>query len=484
MAEKNIKATEETKAKTKKKTESKAKTKKKTESKAKSEETKNTGSKAKSEETKNTGSKAKSEETKTTGSKAKTAGSKKSVSKPKAMSESKKTDSSDKAVLDEKEADTKAKTEAGEKKPDKAEMDKRLDGLLKIAKKHGNSLSYQQISSAFEGVRLGNEQYDYMLAFLDKHDINMTKDDISVDDIDDDDVVITEEDEADAANIDISIPDGISVEDPVRMYLKEIGKVPLLSADEEIELAKRMENGDEDAKHRLEEANLRLVVSIAKRYVGRGMLFLDLIQEGNLGLIKAVEKFDYRKGYKFSTYATWWIRQAITRAIADQARTIRIPVHMVETINKQVRVSRQLLQELGREPKPEEIAERMGTDVERVREILKISQEPVSLETPIGEEEDSHLGDFIQDENAPVPADAATFTLLHEQLSEVLNTLTPREKKVLVLRFGLEDGRNRTLEEVGKEFNVTRERIRQIEAKALRKLRHPSRSRKLRDYLE
>lgn len=462
MAEKKIKTTEETKAKTKKKTESKAKT----------------------EETKKTESKAKSEETKTTGSKAKTAGSKKSVSKPKAMSESKKTESSDKAVLDKKEADTKAKTEAREKKPDKAEMDKRLDGLFNIAKKHGNSLSYQQISSAFEGVRLGNEQYDYMLAFLDKHNINMTKDEISVDDIDDDDVVITEEDEADAANIDISIPDGISVEDPVRMYLKEIGKVPLLSADEEIELAKRMENGDEDAKHRLEEANLRLVVSIAKRYVGRGMLFLDLIQEGNLGLIKAVEKFDYRKGYKFSTYATWWIRQAITRAIADQARTIRIPVHMVETINKQVRVSRQLLQELGREPKPEEIAERMGTDVERVREILKISQEPVSLETPIGEEEDSHLGDFIQDENAPVPADAATFTLLHEQLSEVLNTLTPREKKVLVLRFGLEDGRNRTLEEVGKEFNVTRERIRQIEAKALRKLRHPSRSRKLRDYLE
>ena len=346
MAEKKIKTTEETKAKTKKKTESKAKT----------------------EETKKTESKAKSEETKNTGSKAKTAGSKKSVSKPKAMSESKKTESSDKAVLDKKEADTKAKTEAREKKPDKAEMDKRLDGLFNIAKKHGNSLSYQQISSAFEGVRLGNEQYDYMLAFLDKHNINMTKDEISVDDIDDDDVVITEEDEADAANIDISIPDGISVEDPVRMYLKEIGKVPLLSADEEIELAKKMEDGGdegEEAKKKLAEANLRLVVSIAKRYVGRGMLFLDLIQEGNLGLIKAVEKFDYRKGYKFSTYATWWIRQAITRAIADQARTIRIPVHMVETINKLIRVSRQLLQELGREPSPEEIAEEMDIPEEK-----------------------------------------------------------------------------------------------------------------------
>ena len=284
--------------------------------------------------------------------------------------------------------------------------------------------------------------------------------------------------------IDISVPDGVSIDDPVRMYLKEIGKVPLLSADEEIELAKRMEEGDEDAKHRLSEANLRLVVSIAKRYVGRGMLFLDLIQEGNLGLIKAVEKFDYRKGYKFSTYATWWIRQAITRAIADQARTIRIPVHMVETINKLIRVSRQLLQEYGREPLPEEIAEEMGISEDKVREIIKIAQEPVSLETPIGEEEDSHLGDFIPDDDAPAPAEAAAFTLLKEQLMSVLSTLTPREEMVLKLRFGLEDGRARTLEEVGKEFKVTRERIRQIEAKALRKLRHPSRSRKLKDSID
>ena len=309
--------------------------------------------------------------------------------------------------------------------------------------------------------------------------------DVDTDDlIDEDDIVLTEEDEVDVENIDLSVPEGVSIEDPVRMYLKEIGKVPLLSAEEEIELALRMEQGDEEAKKKLAEANLRLVVSIAKRYVGRGMLFLDLIQEGNLGLIKAVEKFDYRKGFKFSTYATWWIRQAITRAIADQARTIRIPVHMVETINKLIRVSRQLLQELGREPTPEEIAEEMKMPVERVREILKISQEPVSLETPIGEEEDSHLGDFIQDDNVPVPVDAAAYTLLREQLEEVLDTLTDREKKVLSLRFGLEDGRGRTLEEVGKEFNVTRERIRQIEAKALRKLRHPTRSRKLRDYLE
>ena len=292
------------------------------------------------------------------------------------------------------------------------------------------------------------------------------------------------EDQTDEDKLDISLPDGISIDDPVRMYLKEIGKVPLLSADEEIELAKRMEKGDEEAKKRLAEANLRLVVSIAKRYVGRGMLFLDLIQEGNLGLIKAVEKFDYRKGYKFSTYATWWIRQAITRAIADQARTIRIPVHMVETINKLIRVSRQLLQELGRDPSPEEIAKELDMPVSKVREIMKIAQEPVSLETPIGEEEDSHLGDFIEDKEMMIPADAAAFTLLKEQLLEVLGTLTDREQKVLRLRFGLDDGRARTLEEVGKEFNVTRERIRQIEAKALRKLRHPSRSKKLRDYLE
>ena len=284
--------------------------------------------------------------------------------------------------------------------------------------------------------------------------------------------------------IDLSVPDGIAIDDPVRMYLKEIGRVPLLTAEEEVKYAKLMEEGDEEAKRRLAEANLRLVVSIAKRYVGRGMLFLDLIQEGNLGLIKAVEKFDYHKGYKFSTYATWWIRQAITRAIADQARTIRIPVHMVETINKLIRVQRQLIQELGRDPSPEEIAKEMDIPVERVREILKISQEPVSLETPIGEEEDSHLGDFIEDEEALAPAEAASFFLLREQLEDVLGTLTPREKKVLQLRFGLEDGRSRTLEEVGQEFGVTRERIRQIEAKALRKLRHPSRSKKLKDYLD
>ena len=301
---------------------------------------------------------------------------------------------------------------------------------------------------------------------------------------------IAEPDESEIAavevplEIDLSVPEGVAIDDPVRMYLKEIGRVPLLSADEEIVLAQRMEQGDEEAKHRLSEANLRLVVSIAKRYVGRGMLFLDLIQEGNLGLIKAVDKFDYRKGYKFSTYATWWIRQAITRAIADQARTIRIPVHMVETINKLIRVSRQLLQEYGREPLPEEIAAEMGISEEKVREIIKIAQEPVSLETPIGEEEDSHLGDFLPDEDAPAPAEAAAFTMLKEQLMSVLSTLTPREEMVLKLRFGLEDGRQRTLEEVGKEFKVTRERIRQIEAKALRKLRHPSRSRKLKDSLD
>ena len=365
----------------------------------------------------------------------------------------------------------------------------KLVGLLELAKKKKNVLEYQEISDYFKDQPLDAEQMDKIFDFLEASGVDvlritensaddlMLDDDMDIDGLDD-------EEEVELDKINLSVPEGVSIEDPVRMYLKEIGKVPLLSAEEEIELAKKMEQGDENAKKRLAEANLRLVVSIAKRYVGRGMLFLDLIQEGNLGLIKAVEKFDYRKGYKFSTYATWWIRQAITRAIADQARTIRIPVHMVETINKLIRVSRQLLQELGREPTPEEIAEEMDMPVDRVREILKISQEPVSLETPIGEEEDSHLGDFIQDDNVPVPADAAAFTLLKEQLVEVLGTLTEREQKVLRLRFGLDDGRARTLEEVGKEFNVTRERIRQIEAKALRKLRHPSRSRKLKDYLD
>ncbi len=360
----------------------------------------------------------------------------------------------------------------------KAKLQEKLQELLALAKKKKNSLEYQEISEFFKDMELDADEFEKILDFLETNNIDVLRI------MDDDDIILDDEDEVEVEKIDLSVPDGVSIEDPVRMYLKEIGKVPLLSAEEEIELAKRMELGDQEAKKRLAEANLRLVVSIAKRYVGRGMLFLDLIQEGNLGLIKAVEKFDYRKGYKFSTYATWWIRQAITRAIADQARTIRIPVHMVETINKLIRVSRQLLQELGREPTPEEIAAEMNMPVDRVREILKISQEPVSLETPIGEEEDSHLGDFIQDDNVPVPADAAAFTLLKEQLEEVLGTLTEREQKVLTLRFGLEDGRARTLEEVGKEFNVTRERIRQIEAKALRKLRHPSRSRKLKDYLE
>ena len=365
----------------------------------------------------------------------------------------------------------------------------KLVELLELAKKKKNVLEYQEISDFFKDQPLEVEQMEKVFDFLEASGVDVLRitdgnaDDMILDDDGDMDK-LDGEDEIELDKIDLSVPEGVSIEDPVRMYLKEIGKVPLLSAEEEIELAKRMENGDEAAKKRLTEANLRLVVSIAKRYVGRGMLFLDLIQEGNLGLIKAVEKFDYRKGYKFSTYATWWIRQAITRAIADQARTIRIPVHMVETINKLIRVSRQLLQELGREPTPEEIADKMDMSVERVREILKISQEPVSLETPIGEEEDSHLGDFIQDDNVPVPADAAAFTLLKEQLVEVLSTLTDREQKVLRLRFGLDDGRARTLEEVGKEFNVTRERIRQIEAKALRKLRHPSRSRKLKDYLD
>ena len=358
-------------------------------------------------------------------------------------------------------------------------------GMITLARKKKNILEYQEVNDYFADMQLNEDQFEKLLELLEQANVDVLRITEEDDDLPpDEEIILSEEDEVDMENLDLSIPDGISIEDPVRMYLKEIGKVPLLSAEEEIELAQKMEVGNEDAKKRLAEANLRLVVSIAKRYVGRGMLFLDLIQEGNLGLIKAVEKFDYRKGYKFSTYATWWIRQAITRAIADQARTIRIPVHMVETINKLIRVSRQLLQELGREPSPEEIAEEMNMPVERVREILKISQEPVSLETPIGEEEDSHLGDFIQDDNVPVPADAAAFSLLKEQLNEVLSTLTDREQKVLRLRFGLDDGRARTLEEVGKEFNVTRERIRQIEAKALRKLRHPSRSRKLKDYLD
>ena len=364
-----------------------------------------------------------------------------------------------------------------------AKFEVKVKELLALAKKKKNVLEYQEISDFFKEFNLGEEQFEKILEALEQSNVDVLRitDD---DDVPDEELLLSEEDDVDMESIDLSVPDGIGIEDPVRMYLKEIGKVPLLSAEEEIELAKRLEVGDEEAKKRLAEANLRLVVSIAKRYVGRGMLFLDLIQEGNLGLIKAVEKFDYRKGFKFSTYATWWIRQAITRAIADQARTIRIPVHMVETINKLIRVSRQLLQELGREPSPEEIAKEMNMPEDRVREILKISQEPVSLETPIGEEEDSHLGDFIQDDNVPVPAEAAAFTLLKEQLVEVLETLTEREQKVLRLRFGLDDGRARTLEEVGKEFNVTRERIRQIEAKALRKLRHPSRSRKLKDYLD
>lgn len=358
------------------------------------------------------------------------------------------------------------------KKPsvkDNSEKMKIIKNLIDKGKKKG-SLSYKEIMDELDNVELSPEQIEKIYTVLESMDIEIIGD--------------MKDMEIEEEELDLSIPEGISIDDPVRMYLKEIGKVPLLSPEEEIELAKRIEDGDMAAKKKLAEANLRLVVSIAKRYVGRGMLFLDLIQEGNLGLIKAVEKFDYRKGYKFSTYATWWIRQAITRAIADQARTIRIPVHMVETINKLIRVSRQLLQELGREPQPEEIAEIMEMPVDKVREIMKIAQEPVSLETPIGEEEDSHLGDFIPDDEAPAPAEAAAFTMLKEQLINVLDTLTPREEKVLRLRFGLDDGRARTLEEVGKEFNVTRERIRQIEAKALRKLRHPSRSKKLKDYLD
>lgn len=367
-------------------------------------------------------------------------------------------------------------------------FEEKLAGLLEEAKKKKNVLEYQEIISCFGADQPTSDQMDQLFDFLEQSKVDIIRMD-SAQELDPDlfieeEINLEEEEEIDVEHLDLSVPEGVSLEDPVRMYLKEIGKIPLLSMEEEIELAKSMELGSEDARKRLAESNLRLVVSIAKRYVGRGMQFLDLIQEGNLGLIKAVEKFDYTKGYKFSTYATWWIRQAITRAIADQARTIRIPAHMVETINRLVRTSRQLLQELGREPTTEEVAARADLPVERVSEIMKMAQEPVSLETPIGEEEDSHLGDFIQDDNVMVPQDAAAFTLLHEQLMEVLLTLTEREQKVLRLRFGLDDGRPRTLEEVGRQFNVTRERIRQIEAKALRKLRHPSRSKKLKDYLD
>lgn len=366
----------------------------------------------------------------------------------------------------------------------------KLKELLQYARNKKNMLEYEEINAFFDGMEMSSDQMEKIYDYLEKYNVDVLRepkeDTFGEEDIevDEDELSMIEAEAVDYSNIDLSAPEGVSMDDPVRMYLKEIGKVPLLSADEETDLAIRMENGDAEAKKKLAEANLRLVVSIAKKYVNRGMQFLDLIQEGNLGLIKAVEKFDYRKGYKFSTYATWWIRQAITRAIADQARTIRIPVHMVETINKLIRVQRQLLQEFGREPRIEEIAKEMNLSVERVREIQKISQEPTSLETPIGEEEDSHLGDFVEDDRMPAPNEAATYTLLREQIGDVLKTLTDREQKVLRLRFGLDDGRQRTLEEVGKEFDVTRERIRQIEAKALRKLRHPSRSRKLRDYLE
>lgn len=366
-------------------------------------------------------------------------------------------------------------------------FEEKLSKLLELAKSKKNVLDEKEVLDAFAGDELTPEKLDRIYDFLDKKHVDvlkMSNDDDMDPDLFSEDEDADPEDEIDVEHIDLSVPEWIGVDDPVRMYLKEIGKVPLLSPDEEIELAKKIELGDEEAKKKLAESNLRLVVSIAKRYAGRGMQLLDLIQEGNLGLIKAVEKFDYRKGYKFSTYATWWIRQAITRAIADQARTIRIPVHMVETINRLVRTQRQLVQKLGREATPEELAKELDMPVERVREIMKISQDPVSLETPIGEEEDSHLGDFIQDNNVEVPADAATYTLLHEQLMDVLSTLTEREQKVLRLRFGLDDGRPRTLEEVGRQFNVTRERIRQIEAKALRKLRHPSRSKILKDYLD
>ena len=377
----------------------------------------------------------------------------------------------------EKKNDVKDLKEEKDVKDEKKEhnsADAKIEALIEMGKSKG-VLTYKEVMDTLDDLELDSEQIERIYDRFEALNIDVVEEMEIPDDITSD---ISE------LESDLGSTEGVAIDDPVRMYLNEIGKVPLLSAAEEIEIAKRMADGDQDAKKQLAEANLRLVVSVAKRYVGRGMLFLDLIQEGNLGLIKAVEKFDYRKGYKFSTYATWWIRQAITRAIADQARTIRIPVHMVETINKLIRVNRQLLQEYGREPRPDEIAREMGISEEKVREIIKVAQEPVSLETPIGEEEDSHLGDFIPDDDAPAPAEVAAFTLLKEQLMEVLDTLTPREEKVLRLRFGLDDGKARTLEEVGREFNVTRERIRQIEAKALRKLRHPSRSKKLKDFLE
>ena len=429
---------------------------------------------------------------KTTAAK-KTAAKKTTAKKKSEKKTEKKTDKKSEKKSDRKKEEKVDKVKAEEKlKEDISEKDSENTAsepadiyaeLLAKAKKNNNSITYDEISDIMKDTDFGVDNLEKAFEFLEKNNVEI-KISEDMDDDDDDDLLDDEEGDIDVKKIDISVPDGVGVDDPVRMYLKEIGQVPLLTAQQEIDYAKRMEKGDEEAKNRLAEANLRLVVSIAKRYVGRGMQFLDLIQEGNLGLIKAVEKFDYRKGYKFSTYATWWIRQAITRAIADQARTIRIPVHMVETINKQVRVSRQLLQELGREPTPEEIAEAMDLPVEKVREIQKISQDPVSLETPIGEEEDSHLGDFIQDEDIEQPSEAAARTLLKEQINEELQNLTEREQKVLRLRFGLDDGRARTLEEVGKEFQVTRERIRQIEAKAIRKLRQPSRKKKLQDYLD
>ena len=401
---------------------------------------------------------------------------KKTVKKTAAKKTTKKDEVKDEVRSEEAQGDDVDDAEAQE-----AKFWEKIEGILAIAKKKKNVLDYQEIMTYFQDTDFEADKMEKVFEILELKKIDVRMNDVPDED---EDIILDDEDEIDIEKIDLSVPDGIGLDDPVRMYLKEIGKVPLLSAEEEIEYAKRMEEGDEEAKKRLAEANLRLVVSIAKRYVGRGMLFLDLIQEGNLGLIKAVEKFDHTKGFKFSTYATWWIRQAITRAIADQARTIRIPVHMVETITKVKKASSQLLHKNGHDPSPEEIAAELNLPVERVREIMRIAQDPVSLETPIGEEEDSHLGDFIPDDDAPAPADAASLILLKEKLGEVLSTLTEREEKVLRLRFGLEDGRSRTLEEVGKEFDVTRERIRQIEAKALRKLRHPSRSKKVKDFLD